>query len=169
MDVFEAIQKRYSCRSYQDKLVDEDVLRAVLEAGREAPSGRNLQDWKFVVVRDAAQREKLVEACEQPWLSSAPVIIAVVSTEPERTMFCEIPAAPVDCAIPIDHMTLAATAMGLATCWVGHFKQDACKEILGVPDEAQIIELLAIGHPADAASRKERKAFDEVVCWDRYE
>jgi nitroreductase len=169
MDLNEAIRKRYSCRSYENRPVEDDKLRAVLEAGRLAPSGRNLQGWKFVVIRDAATRARLVEACEQEWMASAPVIIAVVSTDPERTMFCEIPAAPVDCAIPIDHMTLTATAEGLATCWIGHFKQDACKRIIQAPAETKIIELLTLGYPADLPGEKKRKPLDDILCWDRYE
>ncbi len=168
MDLFEAIEKRYSVRSYKDEPIDEAVLRRVLDAGRAAPSARNLQQWKFVVVRDADRRAKLAEAAEQPWVKAAPVLIALVSTDPGRTMFCDVPAGPVDCAIAGDHMTLAAVAEGLGACWIGHFKQDACKKILDVPAEAKIVELVALGVPADSSRVKHRKAFDEVVCFESY-
>jgi nitroreductase len=77
----------------------------------------------------------------------------------------------VDCAIAIDHMTLAAVAEGLGTCWIGHFEQDACRKILGIPDDAQIIELLPLGYPAGGAEHpgsKPRKPLEELVCWDRF-
>lgn len=169
MDLFEAIEKRYSVRSFKDEPVAEGKLRRVLDAGRAAPSARNLQQWKFVVVRDADRRAKLAEAAEQPWVKAAPVLIALVSTEPDRNMFCDVPAGPVDCAIAGDHMTLAAVAEGLGACWIGHFKQDACKEILSVPASAKIVEFLALGVPADSPRPKHRKAFDEVVCFESYE
>lgn len=166
MDVYEAIQNRHSVRAYTDEAVDEATLRRVLDAGRIAPSARNRQDWMFVVVRDAATQAKLVAACGQGWMSQAPVIVAVVSTAP-RTMHCEIPAGPVDCSIAIDHMTLAAVAEGLGTCWIGHFDQGACCEILAVPETCEIIELMTLGHPAaPAPADKPRKAFDDVVRWD---
>jgi nitroreductase len=168
MDVHEAIHARYSVRSYQDKPVEDDKLQRVLDAGRLAPSARNRQQWKFVVVRDADTRQAVVKASEQGWLASAPVIVAVVGLTPDETMYCEVPTDPVDCAIAIDHMTLAAVAEGLGTCWVGHFKQSETRQALGVPDSAWVVELLPLGYPADQPKSKDRKALDEVVCYDAF-
>lgn len=166
MDVFEAIQTRCSVREYQDRPVEEEKLRRVLDAGRQAPSARNRQEWKFIVVRDPDVRAQIVSAAGQDWMASAPVILAVVGLTGD-TMFCEVPTDPVDCAIAIDHMTLAATAEGLGTCWVGHFDQAECRNILGVPDDCTIIELLPMGYPAGGPRmKKPRKDFDEVVCFD---
>jgi nitroreductase len=169
MDLYEAIRRRCSVRSYQPKDVEDDALRRVLDAGRLSPSARNRQERKFVVVRDADRRKALAAAAEQPWLAEAPVVIAVVGTTPDAVMYCDVPTDPVDCAIAIDHMTLAAAAEGLGTCWLGHFKQDECRQVLGVPDGAKIVELLALGWPVEAPVERPRKGFDEVVCWDRYE
>jgi len=169
MDVHEAVAARYSVRSYEDRQVEEDKLRRVLDAGRLAPSARNDQQWKFIVVRDAEMRQALGEAADQEWVAKAPVILAVVATDPERLMHCGIPSGIVDCAIAIDHMTLAAVAEGLGTCWVGHFDQDACCGLLDVPPAAKIIELLTLGYPADKPKAKSRKAFDEVVCFEKFQ
>ncbi|MBN1556442.1 MAG: nitroreductase family protein [Phycisphaerae bacterium] len=169
MELYEAIRKRYSVRSYEAKDVEDEKLRRVLDAGRTAPSARNRQEWKFVVVRDPAVRAKLAAAAEQEWIQAAPVIIAVVGLTDGQTMFCDVPKDPVDCAIAIDHMTLAAVAEGLGTCWIGHFKQDEAKKILGVPEGAKIIELLPLGYPkGPAKADKPRKSFDEVVCWETF-
>lgn len=168
MDTYEAIEKRYSVRAYEDRPVDQETLERILNAGRIAPSGRNDQAWKFVVTRDRPRIESLAEAAAQPWMAKAPVIIAVVSTDPEKIMHCDVPAGPVDCAIAIDHMTLAATAEGLGTCWIGHFDQQKCCEILNVPASAQIIELLPIGYPAVEAGAKKRKSLDELVCREQF-
>lgn len=170
MDFYKVINQRTSVREYTSQDVEEDVLRRILDAGRIAPSARNLQQWKFVVVRNASLREEIARASDQPWLASAPVIIVVVSTAPHRIMHCNVPAAPVDCAIAIDHMALAATAEGLGSCWIGHFNQHPCKQLLGIPEQMQIIELLAIGHAADGAAdqKKQRKDFDDIVCYDRF-
>jgi len=168
MELYEAINKRRSVRAYQDRPVEQDKLDRVLNAGRLAPSARNTQAWKFVVVRSAEKRSAIAEAAEQPFLARAPVIVAVVSTQPERVMHCGIPAGPVDCAIAIDHMALAAVAEGLGTCWIGHFDQDACCRVLGVPPTAEIIELMPLGYEADSGRGKSRKPLDEVVCYESF-
>ena len=168
MDVYEAIENRYSVRSYESRPIEEEKLQRVLNAGRLAPSARNRQEWKFVVARDEKIRQQLAKAAGQPFLAQAPVIVAVVSTEPTHVMLCGVESAPVDCAIAIDHLTLAAVAEGLGTCWIGHFDQDSCCTILNVPAPARIIELLPMGYPADSASGKSRKPIEEVVAYDRF-
>ena len=170
MDVYQAIQTRYSVRGYQDRPVPDDALRRVLDAGRSAPSGNNVQPWKFVVVRDADRRKAMCAAAkDQAFVAEAPVVIAVVGMAPEKIMSCQIPGDPVDCAIAIDHMTLAAVAEGLGTCWIGAFDQDAARDVLGVPEPYQIIELLTLGFAAVEPHAKQRKAFDDVVCWEQFE
>lgn len=168
MDLYDAIRQRYSVRSYLDKPVEDDKLQRVLEAGRLSPSARNRQERKIVVVRDAARRGAIARAAGQDWLTSAPVILAVVGTTPGETMHCGVPTDPVDCAIAIDHMTLAAVAEGLGACWVGHFDQDACREILAVPPTAKIIELLPLGYPAGRRKSRSRKAADEIICQEQF-
>ncbi len=169
MDIYTAIESRYSVRAYKDKPVEDHKLKRILEAGRLAPSARNRQQWRFVVVRDAETRKALVKASEQEWMASAPVIVAVVGLTPNETMFCDVPTDPVDCAIAIDHMTLAAVGEGLGSCWVGHFRQDQARKVLGVPDSAWIIELLPLGYPADEPKPKNRRELEDVVCYDRFE
>ncbi|HUS47988.1 MAG TPA: nitroreductase family protein [Phycisphaerae bacterium] len=168
MDVYEAIDRRFSVRAYQDRPVEDDKLLRVLEAGRSAPSARNRQEMKLVVVRDPQQRAAVVQAAEQEWMASAPVIIAVVGTTPDVTMYCQVPTDPVDCAIAIDHMTLAAVAEGLGTCWVGHFDQQACCKALGVPGSAKIVELLPLGYPAAEKPQRKRKDMAQLLCHDRF-
>ena len=166
MDIYEAIQRRCSIRSYADRPIEDDKLKRVLNTGRLAPSASNKQNWKFVVARDKTLREKLAAAAEQPFIAQASVVVAAVSTEPDYEMHCKIPSAPVDCAIALDHMTLAAVAEGLGTCWIGHFDQDTCRGILGVPESATIIELLPMGYPDCTMKPKERKELAQVVSYD---
>ena len=168
MDLYEAIAKRFSVRSYQDKPVEEDKLRRVLEAGRSSPSARNRQARKIVVARDPKVRAALVKAAEQEWMATAPIILAVVGLTPSDTMHCDVPTDPVDCAIAIDHMTLAAVAEGLGTCWVGHFKQAAARAALGVPPMAKIIELVTLGYPAALQPPRKREPLEKVVSFDRF-
>ncbi len=169
MNVMEAIKKRSSIRAYEDKPVPEEKLAQVLEAARLAPSGRNNQNWKFIVVRDDALRQELGRASgNQPHVHTAPVIIAAVATDPKDMMPCSVPAWPVNLAIAIDHMTLAAVELGLGTCWIGAFAQEEVKRILKVPGKMTVVNLLTLGYPDDPGRPKTRKSMDEIVCYEEY-
>jgi len=167
VDLYEAIMSRRSIRSYEDKPVPEDVLRRVLEAGRAAPSARNMQEWKFVVVRDAEVRMKLSEAANgQKFVAEAPVVIAACSLQSDYVMTCGHPAHLIDIPIAVDHMTLAAAAEGLGTCWIGAFHQDKAKEALGIPEEITVVSLLPLGYPAESPAPRPRKSFEETFAFD---
>ncbi len=169
MNVFDAINKRQSIREYKETAVPDDKLRRVLEAGRMAPSGGNRQEMKFVVVRDAEARAELAEASGgQRHVAQAPVIIAAVATVPDRIMLCGVPAYPVDVAIAIDHLTLAAFEEGLGTCWIGAFKQDMVRKALKIPDSCMVVSLLTLGFAGAEGRPKSRKSFDDVFCFDMY-
>lgn len=169
MNVYEAIKTRRSVRAYQDKPVPAEVLTRLLNAARLAPSGSNRQPWKFVVVTNPQTRKQLaVAAKNQGFVAQAPVVIVAVGLEPDRFMSCDIPADPVDVAIAIDHITLAAVEEGLGTCWIGAFYQDKVREILQVPSSLKVIELLTLGYPADSPRPKTRKALEEIVCHEKF-
>lgn len=169
MEVSEAIKNRRSVRSYKDEPVPEEKLKKVLAAARLAPSAKNLQQWKFVVVRDAEKRKILAEAAmDQSFVGEAPVVIAAVSLAPNHIMGCEVPSYPVDLAIAVDHMTLKAVEEGLGTCWIGAFDQKKVKEILKIPEECKIVALLPLGYPADNPQPKSRKSFEEIVSFEEF-
>ena len=168
MTVSETIRKRFSVRSYLDKAVEEDKLQRVLAAAQMAPSGNNSQPWKFVVVRDPQLRERLAEAAAgQKFVAQAPVVIVACATKPAAIMMCDVPAYAVNVAIAIDHMTLQAVEEGLGTCWIGAFSQQAVKDVLGIPEDAKVVELLPLGYPAtQPPESKSRKALEEIVVYD---
>lgn len=169
MQVIEAIAKRSSIRNYKESAVPEDKLNRVLEAARLAPTGANRQEIKFVVVRNKEARRRLMEASgNQRHVGQAPVIIAAVATAPERIMECGVPAYPVDAAIVVDHMTLAAVEEGLGTCWIGAFDQDTARDTLKVPAQYMIATLITLGYPAGPGNPKNRRPLAERVCFDKF-
>ena len=169
MDIYEAIKTRRSVRSYRDKEVDQATLDKILEAGRLAPSAHNSQDYKFVVVRDAGKRKALAKAAsEQRFIAEAPLIIAAVSLKPESLMDCGVPAYAVDLAIAFDHITLAAAAEGLGTCWIGSFSQEEVKDILEVPEQYKVVALLSLGTPYDEPGVKSRKTLKDLVRYENF-
>jgi nitroreductase len=170
MDVYEAIRTRKSVRSYLDKAVEQDKLERILEAARLAPSANNRQEWRFVVVTDPEVRRRLAdEGCGQRFVGEAPVVIAACAETDRRTMRCGIPCYLVDVAIAIDHLTLAAAAEGLGTCWIGSFDPQKVRSILGIPAEVEVIELLPLGYPRDPKPvAKSRLPLDAVVHRERW-
>jgi nitroreductase len=169
MDIHELIGFRYSVRQYQNRPVEADKLNKLLEAARLAPSGANRQPWRFVVVRDVQIRGRLVDACNgQQFIATAPVVIAGCGLMPDRLMRCGIPGDPVDLAIAMEHLALAATAEGLGSCWIGAFDQDKVRGVLGIPADVAVIELMTIGYAADTRRPKSRKPLEEIVCWDSW-
>jgi nitroreductase len=169
MQLMEAIKRRRSVRSYQDRAVEEEKLLRVLEAGRLAPSARNMQDWKFVVIRDQDSRRKLAEAARnQEFVGQAPMVIAACGTS-DYVMTCGQLTYPIDVSIAVDHMTLAAVEEGLGTCWIGAFYEDTVKEILQIPQSIRVVALLPLGYPAaEQAKPTPRKSLKEIVAYDRW-
>lgn len=170
MTVMEAIRLRKSVRAFLDRPVEEEKLRAVLEAARLAPSASNRQEWRFVVVRDPETRKKLVPAArDQAFVGEAPVVIVCCAETDNHRMTCGQLCYPIDVAIAIDHMTLAAVELGLGTCWIGAFYEDQVKKILGIPDSIRVVELLPLGYPADPSPKeKVRKPLEQLVHWERW-
>jgi nitroreductase len=169
MDVSEAIRNRYSCRSYQDKPLEQDKLRAVLEAARLAPSAKNLQDWRFVVVTDRQTKKAVAAAAnDQTFLEKAGAIV-VACTVSDHVMRCGQAVGPIDVAIALEHMCLQATELGLATCWIGSFYPDKIKAILGIPEGVTIVELLALGYPADSPRHSRREPLDHIASFEKWQ
>ncbi|HPC95573.1 MAG TPA: nitroreductase family protein [Sedimentisphaerales bacterium] len=168
MDVSEAIRRRYSCRSYADKPIEKKQLDMILEAARHAPSAKNLQDWRFVVVTDKATKRKLAVAANgQTFIENAGAII-VACTVSDHVMRCGQAIGPIDVAIAIEHMCLQATELGLGTCWIGSFYPDKVRPIVEIPQQVQIIELLALGHPADSPKEHRREPIESIVCFEKW-
>ena len=169
MDVFEAIKERRSVRFYKDMEVEEDKVRKILEAARLSPSASNRQEWKFIVVRNPEIRAKLAGATYgQQFVGKAPVIIVACATEAKSIMTCGQPTHTVDVSIACAFMILEAHEQGLGTCWLGTFNEGEVKKILGVPDHMRVVTMLPLGYPGESPDPKPRKAFGQVVCFEKY-
>jgi nitroreductase len=170
MDVMNAIKTRKSVRAYLDRPVEDEKLNVVLEAARLAPSASNRQEWRFVVVREHETRKKLAAvAGGQAFVAEAPVLIVACAETDGHVMRCGQPCYPIDVAIALDHMTLAAVELGLGSCWVGLFDEKKVKEILHIPDGIRVVELMPLGYPSDpAAINKKRLPLDRIVKYEHW-
>ena len=170
MDVFQAIEARRSVRAYLDRPVGEDVIERVLDAARRAPSARNAQEWRFVVVTDRDVRQRIAaEAARQPFIGTAGVLLACCAVTDGRIMRCGQAAYPIDVAIAMDHLSLAAAALGLGTCWIGSFDEEIVRRILGIQQGVRVVQLMPLGYPADQAPvPKTRLSLPEIVHRERW-
>ena len=164
MDFYDVIRKRRSVRAYRRDPIEEDKLRRVLEAAQVAPTAANRQPIRIYVVRDARLRERLLEVYSQKWFTDAPVIICMCARPQEAWQRSDGKNyADVDATIAMDHLILAATAEGLGTCWIGAFKAERLRELLGLPHELEPLALTPLGYPAAEATSTPRKPLDELV------
>ncbi len=171
MDVMEAIKIRRSIRRYKPTPIPEEKLRTVLNAARLAPSAKNLQPWKLVIVRDEDVKRALIPACNnQKWMAEAPIIIAACAVQDEAfgMMGGYMNSYPVDVAIALDHLTLAAVNEGLGTCWIGAFNEDKVKTVLNVPMDVKVVALTPLGFPNEEPISKGRKHLSELICYNKY-
>ena len=170
MDVYEAIRARKSVRAFLDRPVEEEILRRVLDAARGAPSARNGQEWRFVAVRQRHTRERIAEeAARQPFIGTAAVLLACCAETDGRLMRCGQAAYTIDVAIAMDHLTLAAAAEGLGTCWIGSFDEGLVKRILGIPDAVRVVQLMPLGYPLDPSPEaKSRLGIDAILRYERW-
>lgn len=170
MGFWELIRQRHSVREYDSRMdVSPEQVKRILGAAIKAPSAGNCQPWHFIVVRDRVTREGLAQAAYgQGFLAQAPVVIAVCC-DPQRSaerygkrgsdLYCLQ-----DTAAATEHILLAATALGLGSCWVGAFDEAAAARVLALPEHLRPVALVPIGHPAAPSSRRTpRRPLDEVV------
>jgi len=171
MSVLEVIRKRKSVRKYKPDPIPDDVLLRVLEAARLAPSAKNLQPWKFIIVKDEKIKEKLVEAClNQHFIAEAPIVIVACGFPDEcyAKQGRYMKSWPIDVAIAMEHLILQAAEEGLGTCWIGAFEESKVKEILKVPENVRIVALTPLGYPAHEPKDRGRKKLEEIISYDKY-
>ncbi len=158
MDVFEAIEKRRSIRKYKPEPIPAEKMEKILEAARLAPSAANRQPWRFVVVQNADRKKALAEiANNQKFLGDAGAIVVAMGDPDVTAKWYEK-----DTMIALEHMVLAATALGYGTCWIGAFDEDAVKKLLNIPPKMKVVALLPIGKPDETPLPKPRKEHSQI-------
>ena len=171
MKVLDVIQKRQSVRKYKEDPIPEKALMRVLEAARLAPSGKNFQPWKFIIVKDKALKEKLAQASAgQFFMAEAPIII-VGCGFPDNCyahMGRYMKSWSVDVTIALEHLILQAQEEGLGTCWIGSFEEEEVKAILNIPENVKVLALTPLGYPDEIPRFRGRKSLDEIISYERF-
>lgn len=161
MEFKDVIEKRRSIRKYKDTPVPEDKILEILEAARVAPSAGHRQPWHFIVVED---KDKIGKLAKSDWAAEAPVMIVGLADEEASPRWCIN-----DLAIAFEHIVLAATNLGLGTCWMGQMgREDLVKNLLEIPDNFKVVALTPLGEPDMEPGPKERKSLENIVSWEKY-
>ncbi len=160
MDVFDAIKERRSIRRYTGEPIEKDDIEKMVEAARLAPSAKNLQPWKLVIIQHPKVLEELVPICQgQEFVSeSGAFIIGMV----EGTKWSEI-----DLTIAMDHLSLEAVELGYGSCWIGAFDKDGVKNKFDLPEDHEPLVCMTVGVPEKKPEPPTKKAIDELVDWVR--
>jgi nitroreductase len=165
----EVVKRRYSCKKYSDRPVEQEKLDAILEAGRLAPTAKNLQEQHVYVLRSAEALAKIDKAT--PCRYGAPTVLVVafdrtnVFTYPGGTMDSGIE----DATIVATHMILAAADEGVDSCWLNFLDPDALAKDLGLPENETILMVMDLGYAAEGAgplpNHTARKPLEETVTY----
>ena len=167
--VFQLLRNRQPVRAYAERPVPAGSLARILDCGRYAPSTRESQPWRFVVVQDAMTRYRLAaEAFNNPLVRSAPVVIAACARVHSLVTGSGRPSHPLDVAAAVQGMALAAADLGLAAAWITGYREPGVREALEIPPDIPVVSLLTVGYAAGFGSRAERLAEEEVIAWERW-
>lgn len=179
MDFYDVIQKRQSMRVYKNDPIPDDVLNRILEAFRAAPSWANTQPWELILVADSAVKEKLQQTLSpnnpaNAAMVDAPVIVCAVGIT-GRSGFYHGKALTgrgdwmlFDLGIATEHLCLAAAAENLGTVHVGAFDYKKAAEILGLPEDRTVVELIPLGYPLASPRKVPRKSLEDFVFKNRH-
>lgn len=170
MKVSEAIRRKRAIRDFTKEPLPEDVVTAILRAGRRAQSSKNRQAWRFLAIRQRQTLEMLSKMGQfAGHLAGAALGVLILTPPPDKFY-----GALFDAGQAAAYMQLAATERGVGSCLATLYDSDKVAVLLGIPDDWQALMAISFGYPAEkeklrlAKLLKGRKAFDEVVKWEKW-
>ena len=175
--LLEVMRARRSTRRFKPDGVPEEDLMAVLEAARWAPSGENLQPWKFILIKDPKIMEQIVESIPykkfQKFLMGAPVLIVVLADKRKSRWWF------LDVTLAVENLMLEAWARGLGTCFSAWYPtapealEVSVRTLLEIPDKWVILTMTPLGYPIDPPEQAfrlpaTRKPLEEIVSYEKF-
>jgi nitroreductase len=163
METFDAIAKRTSVRDYMNQPVPRVMLEKLVDAGRRAPTARAVEPWEFVVIMERAMLDKLAGIISTGvFLKQAAACIAVFCKDTKYYLE--------DGSAATENILLAATDLGLGTCWIAGDKKEYCAEVaqlLGAPEHLKLISLISVGWATREGKQNKHRTLDEVLHWEK--
>lgn len=169
MEFIELARKRFSTRAYKSDPVEDWKLQQVLESACLAPTAANRQAFQFIVIHTVDKEAELRQIYNRDWFAKAPLVICACGIPAQAWVrgdgknYCDV-----DLAIVMDHLVMAATDLGLGTCWIGAFDPEATRRLLGLPEGVEPIAFTPLGYPAGEPRPKKRKPLAELVRYERW-
>jgi nitroreductase len=166
MDIFEAIKVRRSIREYKNKPVSKEVLEKIIDAARFAPTARGVQPWEFIVITGQGTLKKIGDIAENgKFISNAGACVALFCSDTKYYLE--------DGSAATENMLLAATALGIASCWVAGDKKPYCGRIsslLGVSGAFKLVSLIALGYPDSKKLFKvaQKRSLNALIHWEKF-
>ncbi len=173
MDIFQVIRDRRSIRKYKDTPVEREKIEVLLDAARLAPSWKNMQCPRFLVLTEPEKRQGLLAAFpdDNPGkkaIAQAPVVIVICADPRESGVENGVEYYVADAAIAIEHLCLAAHAMGLGSCWMGLYDEAALKSALGLPETIRVVGVTPLGYPDQEPKARPRKELAEIAYFNAW-
>jgi len=171
MQLKKLIEDRYSVRAYLPHPVETEKINYILDCARLAPSACNYQPWKFYIVTDKNTIEGIHESYNREWFKSAPVYIIVCKDSDaswKRKNTDNKDFGDVDSAIAAEHICLAATEIGLGTCWVCNFDPVILRKAINIPSHMEAMAIFPLGYideEKSSAPEKKRKQLSDITEW----
>lgn len=167
MEFIELAKARYSCKNFSDKQVEDEKLAVILESGRVAPTAKNLQEQKIYVVQSKEGLAKIDEVT--PCRYNAPTVIVVAYDKNNVFTYPggKYTSGVEDATIVATHLTLGCAGVGVDSCWLNLFDPDKCAELLGLPENEEIVMLLDVGYAKEGVGplpkHFDKKPLEETV------
>lgn len=168
MEFIDVVKKRRSIRAYKPDPVEPEKIAFILEAARQAPSWKNLQCWRFMVITSEEKRFAVagVFSPTNPGakaLQQAPVVVVLCAAPVESEVWDGKDFYMLDAGLAMEHLVLAATDQGLATCWQGLFDEANMRQILGVPEGFRVVAITPLGYPGQERDPRPRKSLADIA------
>ena len=169
MEFTNLVTERYSCKKYDGRKVEPEKLEKILEAGRRAPTAKNLQEQHVYVVQSEAGLEKIDKVTRCRYGAGTVLVVAFDKTNVYTYPGGKRNSGVEDATIVATHMILAAANEGVNSCWVNNFDPDALAAELGLPENEEILMVMDLGHAAEGTgplpNHGSRKALTETVSY----
>lgn len=164
MEFKELIKKRYSVRAYKADDFSIEIVNQVIEAANLAPTSYNRQSFRLFIIKTTQFTDELKKIYSEGWFTQAPYVIGICSIPKDNWVRMDGKNySDVDSAIVMDHIILAATNLGLGTCWVADFDPFAARHYLDLSSDMEPIAFTPLGYPADIPQIKRRKPISKIV------
>lgn len=164
MELMDAIQNRRSIRNYLDRKIEAEKLEKVATAFQLAPSARNSQNWRLLIVQDPIVKEKIRNATlsKAEMLTKAPAILVAVGLN-QGIMTNSHRVDTVDLSIAFSYALLEAYEQGLGSCWMASYQEDDLRKALELGDDISIVAISPLGYPDEKPDPRPRKPLNEVI------